>query len=100
VKTETPNDKVSDCAPSQPSELARSVAGRSSSPSHCSATCQHRMGHYVNNGPRTSAEEYKYCGKKATHVANYPKNAPFYLCRKHAKSRSYVSELPNEKGQP
>lgn len=27
---------MSDCAPSQPSELARSVAGRSSSPSHCS----------------------------------------------------------------
>jgi len=29
--------KMSDCAPSQASELARSVAGRSSSPSHCSA---------------------------------------------------------------
>ncbi len=29
--------KMSDCAPSKPSELARSVAGRSSSPSHCSA---------------------------------------------------------------
>ena len=28
--------KMSDCAPSQPPELARSVAGRSSSPSHCS----------------------------------------------------------------
>ena len=28
---------MSDCAPSQPSELAASIAGRSSSPSHCSA---------------------------------------------------------------
>lgn len=28
---------MSDCAPSQPSELARNVAGRSSSPSPCSA---------------------------------------------------------------
>ncbi len=34
---------MSDCATSQPSELVRSVAGRSSSPSHCSPISKREM---------------------------------------------------------
>lgn len=56
--------------------------------------CQHRMGHYRYTGTRTTGEEFKRCGKKATHVAEYPDRPPFYLCRKHSKTRNYVSELP------
>ena len=64
-------------------------------------TCQHRLGHYRNLGPRVSDEEFKWCGKPATHVANYPHHKPFYLCKKHSKSRLYVSELraPTDLGE-
>ncbi len=60
-----------------------------------SATCQHRMGHYSWAPSGIDRGDMKLCGKRATHVAKYPKNEPFYLCRKHAKTRCYVSELPN-----
>lgn len=50
---------MSDCAPSQPSELANSVAGRSSSPSLCSANwrdaCTTARKDRLNRGLRTLA---------------------------------------------
>ena len=55
------------------------------------------MGHYRYNGSYMTGEEYARCGKRATHVAEYPHHEPFYLCRKHAKIRCYVRELPNDK---
>lgn len=62
--------------------------------SHCSATCQHRMGRYVWLPPCTDTGDVQWCGKPATHVAEYPGKPPSYFCRKHAKSRHFVRELP------
>ena len=50
---------MSDCAPSKPSELARSVAGRSSSPSPCSAATGHRWRNASADGNRKSCA---HCG--------------------------------------
>jgi len=55
--------------------------------------CQHRMGHYRAIGPRVDDSEFGWCGKLATHVAEYPGRPPSYFCRKHAKTRCYTREI-------
>lgn len=64
-------------------------------------TCMHTMGHYVWRRPGSDRGDIVKCGKRATHVANYPNSdGPFYLCRKHSKTRLYLSELNTTMSQP
>lgn len=74
-------------------ERKEGLAGRAGS-----ATCQHRMGHYSWNPAGTDRGDVRWCGKPATHVAEYPGKPPSYFCRKHSHSRRYVRELPNASG--
>lgn len=65
-----------------------------------SATCQHRMGHYSWSPSGTDRGDVRWCGKPATHVAEYPGKPPSYFCRKHSRSRRYVRESPNAQREP
>lgn len=55
-------------------------------------TCQHALGGYRRKN-YWEEREYRECGKPATHVAKYPGKPMFFLCRRHTKSRMYVSPI-------
>ena len=56
-----------------------------------SEQCQHVLGSYRRKNYWEESACREECGKAATHVAKYPGKPPLPLCRKHAKSRMYVS---------
>ena len=58
-----------------------------------SESCQHVLGGYRRKNYWEESAVQVECGKPATHVANYPGKPSLHLCRKHAKSRMYVSPI-------
>jgi hypothetical protein len=56
-------------------------------------TCQHKLGHYMWAPSGADKGPVNLCGKVATHVAAYPNSPKSYYCRKHSKTRHYITEI-------
>jgi hypothetical protein len=77
---------MSDCAKPQPSELARSVAGRSSSPSHCSAVGFFALSHeFLSSRP----ELWSMMGTAGEHLSDAMK----LLRRGDKQSRDHAEAI-------
>jgi hypothetical protein len=60
-----------------------------------SPLCMHRIGHYAWQPSGTDRGDDVRCRKPATHVCRRPNHPDFFLCARHAKTRSNPQPLAN-----